>query len=363
MRTTTWAFTFLLAAAALAVPATPAVAAAETCHGLPVTRVFEYDGEHDGWGTAGNDVVLVNGGTFYGQGGNDTLCAMDGSERLYGGSGDDWLGGPTEGLDEFPAALYGGSGNDRLVGRFFNDVYVPGAGNDKISGPGELSYAGVSNGVRIDLRAGKATGEGTDTVVGIHKVIGSRHADSIHGSSVRDEVTGNGGKDWIKTYGGSDTITGFTGTVDTGAGNDEVMGGGNVAYLGTGNDYANVMGSATVHGGSGADKFEVWKTNGRIDGGSGSDSIFAASTAPAYKIDLKSHTGTFRVWSVETVTGSARPDVIRGADVAERISGGAGNDRIFGRGGNDRISGNSGRDTADGGPGSDICDAEVRISC
>lgn len=70
-----------------------------------------------------------NGGTLYGEGGNDSLTGGSGNDTLYGGSGDDYLYG-NDGDD----VLDGGAGNDWLYGGNGNDTYIfgTGYGNDTI---------------------------------------------------------------------------------------------------------------------------------------------------------------------------------------------------------------------------------------
>lgn len=83
-------------------------------------------------GSDTDDWMIVsgnNGGTLYGEGGNDSLTGGSGNDTLYGGSGDDYLYG-NDGDD----VLDGGAGNDWLYGGNGNDTYIfgTGYGNDTI---------------------------------------------------------------------------------------------------------------------------------------------------------------------------------------------------------------------------------------
>jgi CSLREA domain-containing protein len=54
-----------------------------------------------------------------------------------------------------------------------------------------------------------------------------------------------------------------------------------------------------------------------------------------------------------SLTGTARPNLLRGSPFGDRILGGRGNDRLSGGGGDDCLSGHSGRDRLRGGAGND----------
>jgi Ca2+-binding RTX toxin-like protein len=81
-------------------------------------------------GRGNDDVTLweVNGGTIYGNAGNDTLRGFTGNDKLYGGDGHDILIGGVSGNDE----LYGGAGNDTFYGNF-EKIYMDGGdGDDRV---------------------------------------------------------------------------------------------------------------------------------------------------------------------------------------------------------------------------------------
>jgi len=117
----------------------------------------------------GNDVVTVdilNGGTVFGQLGDDTLTGRRGFNTLDGGPGNDRLNGGVD--DDF---LIGGLGDDRLVGNNGNDALrgdtgndhlIGGAGNDFLNG-GDGDDILEGNG-GIDLLAG---GLGQDILKGV----------------------------------------------------------------------------------------------------------------------------------------------------------------------------------------------------
>ena len=120
-----------------------------------------------------------------GAGGNDTLFGFGGDDRIDGGTGND--------------VLDGGDGNDTLIG---------GDGRDA------ASYAQAAAAVHVDLGATgpQATGAGMDTLIGIEDVIGSAFDDTLIGASgVVNHLYGGAG---------NDLLIGVGDVLDGGAGND-----------------------------------------------------------------------------------------------------------------------------------------------
>jgi Ca2+-binding RTX toxin-like protein len=76
--------------------------------------------------------------------------------------------------------------------------------------------------VIVDLTAGTATGEGTDTLTGIGQVFGSKHDDTISGDANPNTLLGGPGNDTISGAAGDDTLNGMDGTdtLDGGDGTD-----------------------------------------------------------------------------------------------------------------------------------------------
>ena len=73
-----------------------------------------------------------------------------------------------------------------------------GAGDDALSGNGGTDRASFTSrpaAVTVDLTTGKATGQGTDTLVGIKGVVGSSGADRITGGAAPCELFGSVGDD------------------------------------------------------------------------------------------------------------------------------------------------------------------------
>ncbi|AFY48410.1 putative calcium-binding protein [Nostoc sp. PCC 7524] len=225
---------------------------------------------------AGND--LITGGTggdyLYGDAGNDTINGGDGNDSLNGGSGND--------------SLDGGAGNDTLIG---------GAGNDTLNGGSGIdtaSYQTATAAVNVNFSTGTATdGQGgTDTLISIERVIGSKFNDTLIGGVGNDSLNG-------------------------GAGNDTLNGG-------TGNDtasYQNATAAVNVN----------LSTGITTDGQGGTDTLI----------------------SIERVIGSKFNDTLIGGSGNETLEGGSGNDTLNGGSGNDILIGNSGNDSLIGGTGND----------
>jgi len=191
------------------------------CHGHPATIV----------GSSGPD--LING-----TGGADVIVGLGGDDTIDGGGGADVIcGGP--GAD----VLYGGIGNDRLYGEGGNDRLVPGPGTDSVQGGPKadiVDYSTSAGPVSVDLAAGTATGQGTDSIGSVKDVIGSDFDDVISGTGKGNRLEGGGGADTLSGRGGNDKLYG-------GGGNDTLLGG-------SGNDYlSGDGGSDSADGGPGSD--------------------------------------------------------------------------------------------------------------
>ncbi len=149
--------------------------------------------------------------------GNDVLRGGSGVGSLNGGPGDDdivgWVAAAYSGN---PDQVSGGPGDDRIAIREEHEF-----------GQVNVTYQTVVGGVSIDLAAGTATGEGNDTLVDVHQLTGSTHADVIVGSPGDDYLYGWTGSDTIDGLAGDDNVRGDDGntTLDGGPGNDIVVSG------------------------------------------------------------------------------------------------------------------------------------------
>jgi Ca2+-binding RTX toxin-like protein len=206
---------------------------------------------------------------------------------LFGGRGDDTISarGNAGGIIR-PDFLVGGPGNDSMRGGDGFDV---------------VDYSGSNKAVAVDLRAGRATGQGVDALESIEGADATRVADILTGNGARNVFQGRAGNDRISGGGGADIVAHFSAprgvTVDLGAGSSK---------------------------------------------GWGSDSLE----------------------SIERIYGSHKGDVLRGDGAANVLRGLSGRDVLAGRRGDDALHGGPGRDTVNGGKGSgDVCAGEDEIEC
>jgi len=202
-----------------------ATASAPLCFGQPATIIGTEGEDAPLNGTPGDDVIVGLGhdDQIFGYGGNDRICGGDGWDGINGGDGNDILAGgaKADGLD-------GGDGDDRLVGNSGRDGFDGGAGADSFDGGRGIDgavYTEVPNAIDVDLAAGTATGDGTDTLVDMENILGSRFNDELAGNAVRNYIDG---------YLGDDVIRGREG-------DDQLDGGGNITE------------SNTIYGGDGVD--------------------------------------------------------------------------------------------------------------
>jgi Ca2+-binding RTX toxin-like protein len=203
------------------------------------------------------------GDALVGEAGNDTLSGGGGDDGLFGGAGNDTFNGgigfdlasyffaPSgvqadltaatttggEGSDTLTGVedLEGSSFDDTLTGNSGENFFYPGEGNDTVNGGGGITdrvdFFFSPDAVMVDLTAGTATGEGTDTLTGIAQVFGSRHDDTIIGDANANTLLGGPGNDTISGLVGDDTLDGGEGTdsLDGGDGTDTCTNGETVA--------------------------------------------------------------------------------------------------------------------------------------
>ncbi|MGO4256352.1 Ig-like domain-containing protein [Marmoricola sp. RAF53] len=154
------------------VPANNTATSATTVSGADCTRV----------GTFGND-------TLTGTTGADVLCGLAGNDTLNGLAGND--------------VLYGNEGTDTA------------------------SFGSLKLAVKVTMATGRATGQGSDTLVAIENVNGSPLNDTIVGSSAANRIDGLAGNDKVSGGSGNDLLYGGAGTdvLKGDAGNDTLNGG------------------------------------------------------------------------------------------------------------------------------------------
>jgi Ca2+-binding RTX toxin-like protein len=286
----------LLAVAAVSLGVAGSSAATfPTCLGETATKM----------GTPGDDTITAtdDDDVIVGLGGNDTIVGGGGFDLICGGDGNDSILQTSGGF--IGAAIISGDAGDDTVQ----------AGRDTIVA---ADYEAAPAAVNVDLTAGKATGDGTDTLVGIDFAYGSAFDDVLTGSAKQNVLVGLDGNDTISGLGGNDVI-------GAEAGNDSV------------------------------------------DGGPGRDEMYYGESPKAVRVKLAKGTetgeGSDHLKSIEIVLGSKYADVLVGGSGPNTLNGGPGNDKLFGLAGRDTLIGATGKDRADGGPGRDVCRAERVFHC
>ena len=190
-----------------------------------------------------NDTITGDSNTniIYGMAGVDTLKGMVGNDTLYGGADDD--------------TLFGGAGNDSIDGGNGSNDWV------------DYSDIGTTS-LNVNLRAGTATGDGTDTLSLIEHIRAGNGTNTLQGDGNANSFVGGTGTDTLSYSGslGAVTIALSSGTV-------------------SGSDGADIFSSIESFVGSGyADTFvnsTVW--SGSIDGGTGSDTLDYSTYATTYR--------------------------------------------------------------------------------
>ena len=94
-------------------------------------------------------------------------------------------------------------------------TFYSGSGNNWVEGNigTTVTYVLAPNGVDVNLESGIASNGfgGTDTLIGVHSVIGSQFADLLSGGPGDDNLIGAGGNDTLIGGPGADTLTGGPG--------------------------------------------------------------------------------------------------------------------------------------------------------
>lgn len=111
--------------------------------------------------------------------------------------------------------LVGSEGDNRLIGGFGDDTIAGGEGDDILVGglgSNTLTYAGVEDGVTVNLDAGRASGgAGTDKLKQFAAVIGGGGADTLIGDAAGNSLNGGGGDDTVQGGRGADVLVGGDG--------------------------------------------------------------------------------------------------------------------------------------------------------
>ncbi|PIG90602.1 calcium-binding protein [Gloeocapsopsis sp. IPPAS B-1203] len=311
---------------------------------------------------AANDNIdaLAGNDTVAGGAGNDTLLGNTGADVLIGGAGND--------------SIDGGSGIDRVVAEqadvnyTITDTSLTGNGTDQLNSieNATLFTLGGNNFIDASAFSGSIysfTGHGNDTI------LGGAGNDAISGQSGDDSIDGGGGFDLYFESGdvnffltnnsltgqGTDSLTSIERVVLTGGASSNIMnassftgsvsltgrGGNDILDGGTGNDILN--------GGDGNDFFSGRGGNDTFDGGAGIDTLIESRNGNFTLTDTSLiGNGTDTLSSIDrvTLTTATGNDIINASSFTGTVN-------LFGGGGNDILAGGAGGDSLNGGDGDD----------
>ncbi|MBO6945177.1 hypothetical protein [Altererythrobacter sp.] len=317
-------------------------------------------------GTDGID--FVNGNGLNSGGGLDqAISGLDSGDFVRGGDGND--------------LVFGGAGDDYVRGDAGDDYVDGGDGFDR------TGYFTSTSAVTVDLAlqgtAQDTGGGGTDTLVSIEHVSGTRYGDTLLGDvgnnwlwgsdNVTLEGVPTGQGDTIDGRGGDDVVEFGIGTghmLEGGDGNDTLSAtNANLGLIGatgitlslleqgveqdtgiatlTATGFENLSGSFgddTLVGDGAANVLSGHAGNDTLEGGAGSDTLYGDSRYSS--IDLQEATGLSG--PLQFATSAAPGD--------DTLIGGEGDDFLYGEGGNDTLIGGAGADYMDGGEGIDTAD-------
>ena len=128
---------------------------------------------------------------------------------IEGAEADDVLsvdGGAGTGAAGPGATLQGGAGDDYILAGVGGSAFDGGDGTDTVD------FSASTGGVAVDLHAGTAQGQGSDTIAAIENVTGSPGNDEIVGDDLANVLAGADGNDTIDGAGEADTLLGGAGT-------------------------------------------------------------------------------------------------------------------------------------------------------
>uniref|UniRef100_UPI0035B1B17A calcium-binding protein n=1 Tax=Rhizorhabdus sp. TaxID=1968843 RepID=UPI0035B1B17A len=220
--------------------------------------------------------------------GNDSIAGGELSDTLFGGNGND--------------TLRGGGGDDLM----FGSVRIPSGSDDDLldggSGRDTVTYVHTGDRVSIDLNLqgqvqNNGLGAGSDILIGIENIQGSRYGDRLTGDDNANHIDGMDGSDLIDGRGGDDEL-----------------------YISS--DFGNVR--VTMMGGDGDDRISAYFADRvTLDGGNGDDEIIARVENAVIDAGAGDDMVTVDLASADTyVTLGAGSDTLRLFQTARAYQGG-----------------------------------------
>ncbi|MES2942672.1 MAG: DUF4347 domain-containing protein [Pseudomonadota bacterium] len=367
-------------------------------------------------GSSYNDTLVGHGGAnvLTGGAGDDVLNGLGGADTMAGGNGSDvyYVNRSDDIVTETNDSIVTGgydkvysylaaytlsanvekgrivsTGTASLTGNELDNILYAGLGNNLLDGAGgtdTVSYSHVTSAVSVSLDLGGAQatgGSGSDTLVNIENITGSRYNDVLTGNdqaNVLNGVTGadsmSGGDGSDRYYiedagdlvtetnasaaGGVDTVYSYLATYTLGSNLEngrvvvstaaDLTGNSldNLIYAGAGNNVLDGLGGTDtvsyLHAQSGVNA-SLALTGAQTTGGSGSDTLANFENLSGSRYG-------------DTLRGNSAANLLDGLDGDDRLIAGAGADTLLGGVGQDTLTGGSGRDVLSGGADSDVFD-------
>ena len=330
------------------------------------------------FGGSGNDRLIGLGekDTLVGGTGSDSMIGGDGSDIYYVDHAGDVVtetnaAASTGGTDSVYSSLGSytlganvengrimATGAANLIGNGLNNVLYAGAGNNVLhggAGSDTVDYSYATSAVRVNLGvtiAQATAGSGSDTLISIEGLTGSRYNDLLIGNTVANVLNGHAGAD--RMFGGNgsdiyyvdhagDVVTETNATASTG-GTDSVYSSLGSYTLGVNVENGRIMatGAANLIGNGLNNVLYAGAGNNVLHGGAGSDTVDYSYATSAVKVNLgvtiaqaTAGSGSDTLIAIERLTGSKYNDVLSGSTGNNKINGGAGNDILSGAAGLD----------------------------
>lgn len=249
----------------------------------------------------------------------------------------------------------------------FTDLGATINAGEKCTGSAHVVTCSVENVAVIQIILGDGNDRATVDTHELTYVNGQSGDDYLRATGPRAQLYGDDGDDTMRTGRGDDLVAPGPGvnTVGTGGGNDVVTAGlgADSVRLGSGDDQVYVgSGKDDVHGGPGTDSVHFGIDQYYYGGYSGGDQVVSldnvANDGDAHSgmqdnvhSDIENvYTGTGN----DTITGSARNNLLNGGTGRDTVQGAAGRDSLFGDRGHDRLSGGAANDFLSSGAGNDV---------
>jgi uncharacterized delta-60 repeat protein len=344
-------------------------------------------------GAANDDVLqgFVGNDTLNGKAGADTMIGGDGNDSYYvDNAGDVVTESANGGTDtvystlksyhlapnvEYAQTLFLGNGD--LIGNELNNVLYASAGNNVLDGGlgnDTASYAYATGAVSVSLAVTTAQNtiySGSDTLLNIENLAGSRFNDNLTGNQDNNTLNGGAGADTMTGGDGSDIyIVDNAGDVVRETNADPVKGGidtinASVTYKITG--YAEnltLTGTDAINatGNSLANKLVGNSGSNVLDGGGGADVMSGGLGNDTYYVDNSSDVvaeiaggGTDTVISTVTRTlGDYQENLTLAGTAAINGAGNSLDNTIIGNSARNVLNGGAGADKMSGGLGDDF---------